>query len=115
MAQLEHYEQVSIVEWFKYQYPQALIYSIPNSATRSIRQTMWLRAEGLSAGVPDLCVPMPKGEYHGMYIEVKVGKNKPTEAQKKWLEKLTAQGYFCSVVYGFGEAQKIIKFYMELS
>lgn len=114
MVQQEHIDQSSVVTWFRFQYPQGLIYAIPNSATRSIKQTLWLRKEGLTAGVPDLCIPMPRGIYHGMYIEMKAGKNKTTDAQNEWLQKLADQGYYCVVCYGSEVADAQIKRYMSL-
>lgn len=112
--QVEHREQVATVAWFRFQYPQGLIYAIPNSARRSPRQGAWMKAEGLSAGVPDLCIPMPRGKYHGLYIEMKAGKNKPTPAQVDWMNKLIEQGYCCKVCYGYEDGVREIKEYMSL-
>lgn len=56
-----------------------------------------MRSEGLKSGVPDLCLPVARSGYHGLYIELKAGKNKPTDNQLAWLEVLEAQGYKTAV------------------
>ena len=59
-----------------------------------------------NAGVPDLCLPVPAGGFHGLYIEMKFGKNKPTEKQRWWLEQLEKQGYKAVVCWS---AESVIK------
>ena len=38
--------------------------------------------------MPDLFLPVGRGSYHGLFIELKYGKNKPTEKQTEWLKSL---------------------------
>lgn len=72
-----------------------------------------LRRQGVKSGVPDLCLPVARGGYHGLYIEMKYGKNKTSENQNKWLEALRAQNYAAAVCYGWQEAQQVITNYLE--
>lgn len=64
--------------------------------------------------MPDLCLPVARGKYHGLYIEMKYGKNKTSENQNIWLKALAAQGYAAAVCYGWQEAQELITKYLEL-
>ena len=66
------------------------------------------------AGVPDLCLPVARGGYHGLYIEMKAGKNKPTEKQLWWIENLKKQGYAVSVCWGFEAARMELEKYLKL-
>ncbi|WP_342343333.1 VRR-NUC domain-containing protein [Ruminiclostridium herbifermentans] len=90
-----------------------LMYHIPNGGKRNITTAKRLKAEGVKAGVPDICLPVPKGVYHGLYIELKAGKNKTTQNQDEWLEALDNNGYFTAVCYGWEEASKVITNYLK--
>ena len=52
---------------------------------RDIRTAANLKKEGVKRGVPDICLPVSRGKYHGLYIEMKAGKNKPSKEQKEWI------------------------------
>lgn len=109
--QRESIEQRKLIEYCNYR--KIKIFAIPNGGKRNIREAHFLRLEGCSAGVPDLFVPIPKGEYHGLFIEMKYGKNKPTEHQTKWLNYLNSVGYLAVVCYGCENAIKTIEKYLK--
>lgn len=90
------------------------IFSIPNGGKRELREAYFLKLEGCSPGVPDLCVPIPKGKYHGLFIELKVGKNKASKNQKAWIEYLNSVGYLALVCYGCAESISLIENYLNL-
>jgi hypothetical protein len=114
MIKDEHTLQVACVNWFKLQYPRELIYSTPNGGFRHFSTAKRLKAEGVVSGIPDLFIPTPMGEYHGLYIEMKYGYNKPSEAQKKIMAYLTNKGYFCAVCWSLDEFMKTINNYYKL-
>lgn len=115
----EHTEQIALFNWCKLmegRHPQlALIFAIPNGGHRHKAVATKLKKEGVRAGVPDifLCVPNRHGK-HGLFIELKVGKNKPTKNQLHWLSGLSAEGYEAVLCYGFEEAKEAIIKYLEL-
>jgi len=115
--QSESVTQICLFRWAKYmegRYPELKwMYHVPNEGKRSKSAGARMRQEGLKAGVPDVCLPVPRGEYHGLYIEMKVGKNKPTDKQKEWLAGLKEQGYSTAVCYGWESASKLILKYLE--
>ena len=90
------------------------VYHIPNGGSRNRIEAANLKRQGVRAGVPDLCFPVPKGKYHGMYIEMKAGKNKTTQNQDEWLELLKNNGYMTAVCYGFDEAKAVIDRYFDI-
>lgn len=114
----EHTEQVTLMNWCKLMersYPQlALIFSIPNGGKRHIGTARKLKAEGVKSGVPDIFLSVAKNGKHGLYIELKYGKNKPSKNQLEWLSALSDEGYEAKVCYGFDEAKKVICNYMGI-
>src|SRR5687767_7978133 len=94
----EHYEQKAVVDWagaVQGRYPELRwLYAIPNAAKRSVVTASIMKAQGMKSGVPDLCLPVARQGYHGLYIEMKKKKNSSTlDSQKEWLTELNNQGY----------------------
>ncbi len=95
-------------------YPElALLHHIPNGGRRDTKEAASLRRQGVKAGVPDLCLPVARCGYHGLYIELKVGKNRQTAAQKEWQTALNEQGYLSVVCYGWFDARDMIEQYLS--
>lgn len=76
-----------------------LVHAIPNGGGRSKAEGGRLKAEGVRAGIPDLFIPVPVGMQHGMYIELKWGTNKPSQAQLEWIRRLRSRGYRVDVIW----------------
>lgn len=114
----EDIEQQYLFQWAERQvcvYPELkLLYHVPNGGKRNIGTAVKLKKQGVKAGVPDLCLPVPRGVHHGLYIELKVGKNKTSEKQDNWLEALAEQGYSVHVFWSREEAQEKIIEYLKL-
>lgn len=89
-----------------------LMYHIPNEGVRTAANGARLKAEGMRAGVPDICLPVARGSYNSLYIELKARKNKPTEAQEKWIAALNAAGNLAVVCWGWEAAKKTIETYL---
>jgi hypothetical protein len=71
-------------------------------------------AEGLRSGVPDLCLPVARGGWHGLYIELKrQDGGRLTDAQRGWLEALSEEGYRAVLCRGFDEASEVILAYLR--
>lgn len=114
----EEVEQITLFSWAEFaknKYPELdLMYHVPNEGKRSAAMGARLKAEGLKAGVPDVCLPTAHGGYIGLYIEMKVKPNKPTEQQKQWLRDLRGAGHFTAVCYTWEEAKDLIEEYIRL-
>lgn len=73
-----------------------------------------LKGEGVRAGVPDLCLPVSRGGYHGLYIELKrISGGRVSPEQRKWLESLRQEGYMAVVCHGWDEARHTIESYLD--
>lgn len=111
-------EQEALSRWVRFArciYPELdLLYHIPNGGSRNRLEAANLKRQGVKAGVPDLCLPVARGKYHGLYIEMKYGKNKTSDKQNEWISALTVQGYAAAVCYGWEEAQRLITKYLNL-
>ena len=112
-------EQEIVINWCEYNSPRhpelKLIYHVPNGGSRNQLEAANLKRQGVKAGVPDLNLPVALHGFHGLYIEMKFGKNKTTEKQKWWLEQLQQQGYKTAVCYGADEAIDTIKEYLNIA
>ncbi len=113
----ESEEQIALFQWatlYAKKFPELeLLYHIPNGGKRHKSTAVRLKAEGVKAGVPDICLPVPKGNYHGLYIELKAGKNTTTDNQNRWLQVLKANGYDTAVCYGWETASRVILKYLN--
>ena len=91
-----------------------LMFHIPNEGKRSRFSGGKMKAEGLKRGVADVCLPVPRGPYHGLFFEMKYDKNKLTKEQTDFLRGVKAQGYATWVCYSAQEAIELITHYYEL-
>lgn len=115
---LESEEQQALFRWAQFQsgkYPCLdYLFHIPNGGKRSKAEAGRFRAEGVKAGVPDLCLPEPLHGYHGLYIEMKrLRGSKTTEDQKRWMAHLADRGYCVRKCKGWEEAAGVILDYLE--
>jgi len=115
--QYEAADQETLFQWAALNentYPElSLLYHIPNGGSRNKIEAANLKRQGVKAGVPDICLPVARGKYHGLYIELKHGKNKLSDNQKIWLKRLQNQGYLAICCYGWEEAVKAIEKYLK--
>lgn len=122
----EHQQQCATVTWFRYQYPQyaGYLFAIPNGGvlcdtpkTKRKLRMAYMFAEGFKSGVSDLFLAVPRGIYHGLWLEMKdtgKGVEALTEAQLAHIKAMQAVGYAATFAAGFGHAQAVIKKYMNL-
>ena len=109
----EDQEQQAVIDWARMmtgKYPELeLLHHIPNGGSRNKAEAAKFQRMGVKSGIPDLCLPVPKGLYHGLYIEMKRRVSWTlTDAQKDVISKLAAQGYYCEVCPGAEAAIKSI-------
>lgn len=119
MKKKEAEEQISVFNWIEYNLGKyedlEFLYHIPNGGFRNSAEAASLKKQGVKPGVPDLCLPVARGGYFGLYIEMKADRSsKASEAQKKWISNLLKQGYQAGVCYGFDDAIRVLKLYLSL-
>jgi hypothetical protein len=106
----EFQEQALFVQWLSLK--NIRHYAIPNGGRKSIGEAVKLKRMGVSPGAPDLCIPIPRKCYHGLYIELKREKHGTASPQQvEWLYFLAQQGYCAKVAHGFCAAKAIVEDY----
>ncbi len=113
----EEAEQTALFEWAARQagrHPElGLLHAIPNGGKRGKAEAARMKMAGVKAGVPDMFLPVPRGSFHGLYIELKRRKGgRVSPEQAEWLERLSDEGYFCQVCKGWEEAAELIREYL---
>ena len=91
-----------------------MIFAIPSGGKRHIFTARRLKKEGTEPGIPDVCVAVPSGGYHGLWLEFKTPKGVLSAAQKEKINLLRAFGYKVEVVRDAEVAIKIVEHYFNL-
>ena len=115
----ESQEQQALFQWVaiaERQHPELrLLYAVPNGGYRNKVTAATLKSEGVKSGVPDMCLPVARGPYHGLYIELKRRKGgKISDTQTEWIQALRAHKYSAVVCYGWTEARQEIERYLAM-
>ena len=81
-----------------------------------------LKAQGVTKGVADVCLPVKRGAYSGLYIEMKKPAERPvkvtskggvSEEQSEFGAFVKSQGFHWCVCYSWQEAASVIEHYLE--
>lgn len=126
----EEQECFGLMEWISLQ-PDLLPYffHIPNGGTRSKVKVQTskivklisfegirLKKMGVRAGVFDYFLAIPRGEFHGLFIEMKRKKfSTESIAQKQFQLNMHEKNYVALFCYGFEHAIRVIKDYLTCS
>lgn len=119
--QYERIEQIAVIAWAKWQSCENgkvadYLHHSPNGGSRNVIEARNLKLMGVLKGFPDLFLFIPKGGWHGLFIELKQKNAKQSNVsdnQAQMLERLTSQGYCCKVCFGANEAIDTIKDYLN--
>lgn len=73
-----------------------------------------MKSEGMRPGFPDLGLPVARGGFNGLYMEMKrKGGPNPRDEQEAWLRALGAEGYYACCCKGRGAAQDTLLKYVR--
>ena len=112
----EHTEQAALFEWAAWNQAKDaalnMLYSVPNGGKRDKITAARMKREGQKAGIPDVFLPVARGGYHGLYLELKIGRNKTSAEQDAWLARLAGEGYAVTVAYGWQQAARVVVEYL---
>jgi hypothetical protein len=78
-----------------------------------MRQAIKMKRTGYVKGVPDLQIFEPRGQYHGLLLEIKTKKGVASLEQKVWRDLLTARGYKAEICKGTDQCIKVIDEYFN--
>jgi hypothetical protein len=117
--ELERAQQVALIKWVRTVrdiYPALkLLYAVPNGGKRNLRVARKLKAEGVLAGVADLCLPAALRGYHGLYLEMKSEEGVATKEQKEFLRGVLGEGYCAVIAQGVDEARATLLWYLGIT
>lgn len=115
MKHIESKIQQAAVLWYRLQFPHlaTLLFAVPNGGRRNIREAAIMKGEGVTAGVADLLLLVPNGEYHGLAIEMKTDTGRQNVNQKQWQKKVESQGYKYIVCRSFDEFRSEVCRYLK--
>ena len=116
----EYQEQCAIFEFAQImiatnQYPElVLLNGSLNGVRLNIGQAKKAKNTGMKRGYPDIFLPVSRGGYHGLFIELKKVKGGVLSSyQKDWLTDLRDQGYYACVCRGTDAAKRLLVKYLN--
>ncbi len=121
---LETHEQQAVIAWAALAvrtWPELeLLHAVPNGAVYgrdkrlAAMQAARLKAEGLRRGWPDLNLPVARGPFIGLVIEMKRRGERPTDDQRHYLDLLAACGHRTRVCFSAQDAIDELRAYLAL-
>lgn len=121
--------QIACVKWFKLQYPElcykyfnsdgvlktgCLLVKNANEGKKSDTGRMIGFNEGINPGTADMSLKVANKEYGGLEIELKVNRNKQSEAQKAYEQAVTKSGYKYVVCYTLQSFMNEVNNYLKI-
>ena len=88
---IEESIQVACVKWFRLQYPNLVIFAVPNGGSRNLYEAKNMKESGTLAGVADLVIVGNDGRV--LFVEMKAGKNKQEDSQVLFQNKVEKLGH----------------------
>jgi len=113
--QPEQIDHINLVNWFNYQYPDYIddFHHFANERHCSIAQGRLLKRMGVKKGVSDFFLALSREDYHGLWIELKVGKGRLSKEQTNFIYQKNRRGYVAVAAWGFEAAKELINSYMN--
>jgi hypothetical protein len=91
----------------------ALWFHCPNGGSRNAIEASKFKAMGVMPGVPDCMVLDARHGFSGLAIELKVGKNKPSEHQLSMANRLVAAGWLVCITWSLDDAIALIDWWFQ--
>lgn len=119
MNQPESQLQQAFFQWWDHAHaglycPADLMFAIPNGGARHIATAVRMKREGVRAGVPDVLLCVPSGDWHGLFIEFKAGKKGRVSDEQARLHGVFGQnGYKVAVCRTLDEAIEAVENHLK--
>lgn len=118
MRRSEDTEQIRVMDWAasaECRYPELKwLHHVPNGGARNSGEAIKLKRMGVKRGISDLCLPIAHGRYHGLYIEMKYGRNVTTQEQREFLLDMKEADHLVAVCHDAQSAIDLIERYVTL-
>jgi len=108
----------SLTNWLTVQHPELVWWHTNNEGRKTPFERYKALVCGTTAGVSDFICPVPRKDFGGLAIELKVvyangKKNTLTTEQKEFLQDMKRIGWCTAVCYDFEEAEAVISWYLD--
>jgi hypothetical protein len=116
--------QLAVCNYLRYQYPDVIFTCDLSSGMKlSIGQAVKAQKMRSSKGMPDLMIFEPRGDRHGLFIELKtvspylkngdIKTNQHLIQQDEIRKRLFSKGYHSTFGVGFDQCKSIIDYYLK--
>ena len=114
MLRPEEIDHINLVNWFNHEFPELAddFHHFANERKCPVSEGRKLKRMGVKKGVADFFLAFPVDGSHGLWLELKVGKNKPSKEQMDFLARKTLRGYKAFCVWEFESAKEFILAYL---
>jgi hypothetical protein len=114
----ESRHQMALVRWWalkhkEFNLPLCTLFAVPNGGWRDPIGASILKKEGQRNGVSDLFLMSPRGEKHGLFLEMKCEGGVISPDQVDFMNAAKAQGYAVGVAWSYDAAVKMIEEYLS--
>ena len=110
----EEIDHINTVNWFNEHFPEYEedLHHFANERKCTVMEGRKLKRMGVKAGVLDFHLAVPCGGYHGLWIELKVGKGRLSKEQVRFIKRKLERGYLAIAVWGHKAAQHVFINYL---
>lgn len=122
----EFLEHKAVCNYIRFKYPKVVFFSDLSGIKMPIGLAVKIKSLKSSRGIPDLFIAEPRGEYSGLFIELKKTGEKLFKAKSNlpssehiaeqllMIDKLKTLGYYADFAIGYEQAVKMIDNYFNL-
>lgn len=111
----EEQEQIEFVSYVRAKCPDVMLTTTGAGLGFHARFMRKMNQLGYAKGTPDVLVFEPRGQYHGLLIEMKSMRGESRPNQVEMIAKLNNKGYKAVICYGSAAAIKVFNEYIEVS
>lgn len=110
----EKKEAMKLMQWARlHPLIKHLIFKINNEGSHSSIHGYHNKLEGILPGVSDYMLPLARGSWHGLFLELKREKGYTiSPAQLDWVKRMRENGYAAGFVFGADHAIRVIERYL---
>lgn len=111
--------QQTFVHWWglkhkEFGVPEMCLFAIGNGGARSPITGAIMKREGVRSGVSDLFLSVPRGKFHGMYIEMKKPGGRLRPEQRDFFAAVGPLDYHTRVAYSVDDAIEFVTGYLRM-
>lgn len=104
-----------LIAWNDFPVTRKLLFHVANELDRPDSNPILgaiRKAQGIVSGVSDLILLIPRGQYHGLMIEMKTKDGSQSIHQREWQKLVEEQGYRYVVVRSEEEFRAVLTEYL---